>query len=209
MPARYLEIEAERLTRLVIEWLTFESRRAPFTVLGTEIAKNVNVEGLELRLRLDRIDQLIDDTLLVVDYKSGNASPNAWGSDRPEDVQLPLYATFALAPNQQLGGLVFAKVLAGKPSFAGRALDAQATLLTSLSATNALVKAKLTTDLQDTWSNTITRLARDFLHGRADVDPRDFPNTCKNCDLHAVCRIAENQHLIESDEDDEEEADID
>ena len=112
MPARYLELEAERLTRLITEWLTFESSRAPFTVLGTEVTKNITVEGLELRLRLDRIDQLIDNSLLVVDYKSGSVSPSTWDSSRPEDVQLPLYATFALPPDQELGGLVFAKVLA-------------------------------------------------------------------------------------------------
>jgi probable DNA repair protein len=209
MPARYLELEAERLIRLVSEWLNYESGRAPFTVIGTEIASNVTVEGLELRLRLDRIDQLIDDSLLVVDYKSGNITPKVWDSDRPEDVQLPLYATFALDPNQQLGGLVFAKVLAGNPSFAGRALDPQATLLTSLSATSALVKARLTADLQDSWSETIKRLARDFLQGRAGVDPRDYPKTCQNCSLHAVCRIHENQLVFDSDEDDEEADDND
>jgi probable DNA repair protein len=206
MPDRYLELEAERLTRLITEWLTYESARAPFTVLGTEIAKDVTIEGLALHLRLDRIDKLIDDTLLVVDYKSGNVSPKVWDSGRPEDVQLPLYATFALDPNQELGGLVFANVLARKPAFAGRALDAQATLLTSLSATSALVKTRLTTDLQDTWSGTIKRLAREFLRGRAEVDPRDYPKTCKNCDLQAVCRIHENQLVIEDDQDDDEEA---
>jgi ATP-dependent helicase/DNAse subunit B len=205
MPARYLELESERLTRLVTEWLAYESLRAPFTVLGTEIGKNVSVEGLELRFRLDRVDRLIDDTLLIVDYKSGNVTPKAWDSFRPEDVQLPLYGTFALDPNEELGGLVFARVLAGKPAFAGRALDAQATLLTSLARTSDLVKVKLTADLQETWSKTIKQLARDFLQGRADVGPRDYPKTCKNCDLHAVCRIHENR--VELDEDGENDND--
>jgi probable DNA repair protein len=209
MPARYLELEALRLTSLIIEWLTYESRRAPFTVIGTEVTKNVTVDGLKLRLRLDRIDQLIDNSLLIVDYKSGNVSPNTWDSARPEDIQLPLYATYALDPDQELGGLVFAKVLAGKPAFAGRALDAQATLMTSLSATSALVKSRLTPELKDIWSENIERLARDFLHGRADVDPRDYPKTCQNCDLHAVCRIHENLLALDDDEEDNDEADND
>jgi probable DNA repair protein len=200
MPARYLELEAERLTHLITEWLTYESLRAPFTVVGTEVDKTVSVEGLELRLRLDRIDRLIDDTLLIVDYKSGNVTPKSWDTDRPEDVQLPLYGTFALGPNEELGGLVFARVLAGRPAFAGRAFDAQATLLGSLSASSALVKSRLTTDLKDTWSKTIKHLARDFLQGRADVDPRDYPKTCKTCDLQAVCRVHENQVELDDDE---------
>ncbi len=36
-------------------------------------------------------------------------------------------------------------------------------------------------------------MALDFLAGRADVDPRDYPKTCERCGLQALCRIQENQ----------------
>jgi probable DNA repair protein len=203
MPARYLELEAERLARLVTEWLTYESLRAPFTVLGTEIGKDVSVEGLELRLRIDRIDQLIDSSLLVIDYKSGDVSPKTWKSAHPEDIQLPLYATLALDSNEELGGLVFAKIRSDKREFAGCVLDAKATLLPRVRGNTNLVKCPLTPEQQSDWRQIIEQLARDFISGRAAVDPRDYPETCKNCGLQTVCRILENRQPVDEDADTE------
>ena len=96
MPPRYLEIEGLRLALLITEWLRFEQTRQPFAVLETEKKTNVSVAGLPLHLRLDRVDRLNDSSLLVIDYKTGDAKAKSWDLPRPEDVQLPLYACFAL-----------------------------------------------------------------------------------------------------------------
>ena len=127
MPARYLELEHERLTRLVTEWLEYERSRAPFAVEATEVDAMPAIAGVTLKLRLDRVDRLSDGSLLVIDYKSGNVSPRAWELPRPDDVQLPLYAEFALPPERELGGLVFAKVRPGDMCFTGKAANAAAT----------------------------------------------------------------------------------
>ena len=71
-------------------------------------------------------------SLLVIDYKSGMVSPKSWQLPRPDDVQLPLYAGFALGDEEILGGLVFAKVRSGDQSFAGHVGDARATLVPGL-----------------------------------------------------------------------------
>ncbi len=97
MPPRYLELEGARLTVLITEWLRFEQARQPFTVLETEKKTNVSIAGLPLHLRLDRVDRLNDGSLLVIDYKTGDAKAKSWDLPRPDDVQLPLYAGFALA----------------------------------------------------------------------------------------------------------------
>jgi len=55
-------------------------------------------------VRLDRIDRLNDDSLLVIDYKSGTVSPSSWDLPRPDDVQLPLYAGFALDDGPENAG---------------------------------------------------------------------------------------------------------
>jgi hypothetical protein len=55
-------------------------------------------------LRLDRIDRLNDGSLLVIDYKTGDVSPKSWDLPRPDDVQLPLYAGFALDPRKRSPG---------------------------------------------------------------------------------------------------------
>ena len=201
MPRRYLELEAQRLTELVTKWLEYESTRWPFEVLDTEAGSVVNLAGLALKLRLDRIDRLNDGTVLVVDYKTGDVSPSAWNLPRPEDVQLPLYAGFALDPETEpLGGLVFAKVRAGKPSFAGRLGDAKASLLPSLGGGSALVKKGLTAEMLLAWRDYIQQLAYDFVAGVAQVDPRDYPETCEHCGLQTLCRIQEHQALIDDEE---------
>ena len=196
MPQRYLDLEEARLLNLVTEWLDFERTRVPFTVLETEQRTSVSVAGLPLRVRLDRTDRLIDNSLLVIDYKSSNPTPNSWDLPRPDDVQLPLYSNFALGgdPNN-IGGLVFAKVRAGEPEFAGKVRDAKANLRSKISGNSNLVRKPLTSEQLFTWKQSIEGLALAFLTGRAVVDPRAYPDTCENCRLQALCRISENPPL--------------
>jgi ATP-dependent helicase/DNAse subunit B len=203
MPRRYLELEEQRLTRLVIEWLDYEAARQPFTVAETEAKRTVHLAGFAFDLRLDRIDSLNDSSLLVIDYKSGDVSPNSWELPRPDDVQLPLYGGFALDPNEELGGLVFAKVRPGKPEFAGRVRDARATLIANLSRNTNLVRKPLSEMQLHDWKRYIEQLAKDFLAGRAEVDPRDYPDTCERCGLQTLCRIQENQARLDSGDDSE------
>ena len=208
MPPRYLELEATRLAILVTEWLRYESARIPFTVAGTEVDARPAIAGLALKVRLDRIDRLNDDSLLVIDYKSGMVSPSSWDLPRPDDVQLPLYAGFALEDGpESAGGLVFAQIRAGKSKeFLGRVKNARATLMSGLSAGKAIVKKPLTDDEMRAWRAYIEELARNFVAGRAEVDPREYPKTCERCGLRALCRIQENPPQVEDENGDAEAA---
>jgi probable DNA repair protein len=193
MPPRYLALEESRLINLVAEWLHYESARVPFSVLETEQKADASVAGLPLHLRLDRIDELNDGTLLVIDYKSGSVSPSDWDLPRPDDVQLPLYANFALhCDPSAIGGLVFAKVRRGETAFAGLVRDAKATLRSDLRGNTNLVKKPLDSEQLSAWRASIEQLALDFLSGRAVVDPREYPGTCEYCGLQALCRVQEN-----------------
>ncbi len=192
MPPRYLELEGDRLITLIVEWLRYERSRVPFAVEQTETIANPTIAGLALRLRFDRIDRLNDGSLLVVDYKTGDDKPSKWNLPRPEDVQLPLYAEFAVdSAMGQVGGLVFAKLRAGECEFQGKVRLAKATLKGDLRGNTNLVKKPLTLEDLKAWRQEIVRLAEDFLAGRADVNPRKYPETCERCELHALCRIQE------------------
>lgn len=203
MPQPYLDLEGARLIRLVTEWLRYEATRIPFEVAATEAEERISIAGLDLQLRLDRIDRLADESLLVIDYKTGDVSPKLWELPRPDDVQLPIYAGFALdRMTEQLGGLVFAKVRTGDSAgFAGRVRTAVSTLKSDLHRSTGLVQNPLTSDDLAAWRAYIDRMARDFLAGRADVNPRDYPKTCERCGLQAICRVEENR--LEADAGDE------
>ena len=202
LPQRYLEMEERRLNYLLREWLDYELTRVDFTVLETEAERTVKFDGLSFDLRLDRIDQLSDGTLLVIDYKTGPVTPKSWELPRPEDVQLPLYASFAIGSEEKLGGLTFAKVRRGDDlGFAGHINDARATLISSLRGTSGLVKNKLDEQKVSDWKREIESLVRSFLSGRADVDPREYPETCTRCGLHSLCRIQEHRVAFAADDD--------
>jgi len=165
---------------------------------------------LTFELRLDRIDRLLDHTLLVIDYKTGEVSPKSWDLPRPDDVQLPLYAGFALnTETEPLGGLVFAKVRAGDLCFAGRVGQAASTLLPSLKGANPLVRNPLGAEQVIDWKQCIEQLARDFMAGRAEVDPRENPKTCVRCGLQTLCRIHENAPQADGEDDPDSEAGAD
>jgi ATP-dependent helicase/nuclease subunit B len=206
MPPAYLALEETRLITLLADWLRFEAARVPFSVAETEFETDANIAGLDLRLRLDRIDRLIDGSPLVIDYKTGDVTPKSWDLPRPDDVQMPLYAGFALRPSSGLPGMVFAKVRAGQNSFAGRIADAAATLRADLSPQSDLVRRPLTQIDLDRWREAVEDLARDFLQGRAEADPREFPKTCERCGLQTLCRVHESRTEDEPEDGDNGEA---
>jgi ATP-dependent helicase/nuclease subunit B len=202
MPQRYFELEQKRLTRLVSEWLEYELVRRPFAVENTEVDGEASIAGLMLSLRMDRVDRLSDGSLLVIDYKTGTVAPKSWELPRPDDVQLPLYAGFALDADEDLGGLVFAKLRAGEGEFAGRVRDASGTLLDGLGRRNALVRNPLDDEQLHAWREYIEKLARDFVAGRAEADPREYPETCERCGFATLCRIRDSRAWQGADDDD-------
>ncbi|HEX8925625.1 MAG TPA: PD-(D/E)XK nuclease family protein, partial [Terriglobales bacterium] len=146
--------------------------------------------------------------------KTGTVDPKAWDLPRPDDVQLPLYKLFGLAPLQPSlfesyggpasGGLVFARVRTGDTCFAGRVADAKGTINPELRGNSSLVKRRLTSAEESAWKEYIEGLAEDFLHGRAEVDPRDYPKTCERCGLQPVCRIQEPENRQRFEQQDEQ-----
>jgi ATP-dependent helicase/nuclease subunit B len=213
MPPLYLELEQTRLIRLISEWLEFEKTRVPFTVEETETNRAITIAGLTINLRLDRVDRLHDGSPLVIDYKTGSVDPKSWDLPRPDDVQLPLYKLYGLDPVQPSlfdtltsgpahGGLVFARVRTGDTCFAGRVAYPQTTIDSGLTGTSPLVKRRLTAAQESEWKDYLERLTEQFIQGRAEVDPRDYPRTCDYCGLQSVCRIQEpeNQENFEVEE---------
>jgi probable DNA repair protein len=191
LPATYLVLEQQRLVRLVTEWLLYEDTRSPFTVTKTEEKSEVTIEGLTFRLRLDRQDELQDGGTLVIDYKTGTAGPERWQLPRPEDLQLPLYAGFAV---EQASGLAFATVRTCEHEFKGRVRNADL-LLPGLNGNSSIVKHPLNDEMLANWRGVIEQLVRDFIAGKADVNPLDHPTTCEQCGLHSVCRIEDIRSL--------------
>ena len=184
LEGRFAEIERERLARLAREWLDVEMDRAPFEVAFLEQERELNVAGLEMRSRIDRMDKLVsgagDGGHVLIDYKTGMPNPRHWQGPRPDDPQLPLYA---VAAPEELAAVVFARLKAGEMRFMGWSV-----------AERLLPKIEIYRDWQDLiaeWRTDAEMLGKAFVEGDAHVDPKDEMKTCRRCDLHTLCRVYE------------------
>ena len=129
---RLIALERERLLVLVVEWLALEAQRgAAFRVVAQEQEAQVDIEGIAVRLRVDRIDELDDGRRVIIDYKSGGqVSPASWAAERIDEPQLPIYAAFLPAPAYEgvtvaegIAAVVFARVRLDECAFVGIATD--------------------------------------------------------------------------------------
>ncbi len=188
--ARFTAIEAGRLRSMARDWLVLERDRPPFTVQGLEQKHTVSLEGLQVNLRTDRIDVLADGRLVILDYKTGKVNIKDWEGERPDNPQLPLYAVSRESdPSTTLragvAAIAFACLKQGEYRFAGLAADDG--LLPGVTTDPA---TPFWGDKLQEWKTVLKRLAREFLDGRAAVDPKNS-QTCRYCDLHTFCRIYE------------------
>ena len=80
-----LKLTVKRLEARVLDLIARDLEREPFTVVQTEAECSVDVGGVQVRVKLDRVDRLADGSHAVIDYKTGaNARPAAWMGERPE-----------------------------------------------------------------------------------------------------------------------------
>lgn len=190
-PGAYRQRECARLTALAFEWLATEARRPPFVVKSVEEAAEVDIGGLKLALRIDRLDHVPSEPRdrgqtrggdLLIDFKTGPVSINHWRGPRPEDPQLPLYAVSAKAP---VHGVAFARVRPQECRLSGVADPAA---VAGRFAPVDDFDAASFEDLVEQWRETLAGLAEGFQAGDAAVDPLK-PAICRRCHLHALCRV--------------------
>ena len=189
LPPLVLALEAGRLSRLAREWLErIERSRLPFAVLESELELVLSLGGLDVRLRLDRVDRLADGGITVIDYKTGRAVPPAkWFDPRPQAPQLALYALAwrARFPSQPVRAVAYAQVKRGELKLLGLAADKTLGLGVPPPSSVGLADWGV---VESQWQESLTSLAAEISRGHAAVAPRDA-ETCRRCGLHAFCRI--------------------
>jgi len=198
LSGRFAGIERRRLARLAREWLEQEKQRGGFTVLATEDKRRIEIGGLTLNARLDRIDETDDGRRIVIDYKTGKASPGTMLGERPDEPQLPLYV---IGTEPDAAAVAFALVKAGEMSFSALARDEDL-----LPDTKAFSESRYRDrhgswqEVVAAWRADLARISAGFVAGDAAVDPKQYPNTCRYCDVKPFCRIYERlENAIEED----------
>ncbi len=192
----YLRAQRLRLTTLLHDWIQMELRRPEFTVVAQEEArKNIALGPLRLSLRMDRID-LVDGQQVVLDYKTGSANTSGWLGDRPDQPQVPLYAILASKGGDQSNGTAlplaavgFGQVRAGKDM----SLRGFAAAPGILHAHGSVRPASMDAESFDAqivrWHEILERLAIEFAEGDLRVRPKQYPATCVRCGQRLLCRL--------------------
>lgn len=191
---RFRQIESSRLKQLTQQWLLIEKERADFTVVDFEKEVWHEVNGINVHLWIDRIDELADGRKVVIDYKTGTVSPSQWFGERPEEPQLPLYSMVESEDkDMEVSAVLYGQLKAADMKFSG--VVAEEGLIPNLPPVrNPQLRevTELWPQVLDDWQQTIKQLAGDFRSGKADVDPKK-QTTCETsyCELSGLCRIDE------------------
>lgn len=188
---RLKDLEHKRTAILIRAWMELEKQRPPFRVAQQEALQKVEVGGIPLRVRYDRIDELIASDsdsggLVVLDYKSGQSDIKAWAGERPDEPQVPLYS---ILQGERLKAAVLAQLHVKE--VAAKGIGEAADLFASLITPDNFADKSLPDwpAVLDFWRSTLESLAQDFIRGDARVDPKHPLTTCRYCELHSLCRI--------------------
>lgn len=202
---RLRSLERERLQRLIDGWLKVELERTHgFTVIANEREVNVDIKGIRFRMFVDRIDQLEDGSLLVIDYKTGaSIDTDNWASDRLTEPQLPIYASIQPPSEGPVEGVIFAKVLMKDPTWAG--LACQDKLLTKVMGLESKSGRKLFPQerfpdwgsVLRHWKQCVEGVAQEIRSGEAGVR---FNNEAdlRYCDVKPLLRLDERQAQLQT-----------
>jgi RecB family exonuclease len=187
--ARAIALERDWQCRAISALLALERERSSFAVVETEREMTGRIGGLELHLRVDRIDNA-GGSLVVIDYKSGRTRGAPWRGARMDAPQLPLYAV--LHPGRP-AAIALAEAGSAGARFVGVGADSM-----GIAGVEAATRFALTEDrergfdwpvITERWWAWLDALARDHAAGRAVVDPKLAAETCRSCHLAALCRV--------------------
>jgi RecB family exonuclease len=105
--ARLLDLEKERVKGLLHGVVEQEADREPFEIAAVELALDTGIAGLELSLRIDRVDRDSEGKNIVIDYKTGSPKRLLSREKEPKDMQLVVYA---MALTGRIGGIALLNV---------------------------------------------------------------------------------------------------
>lgn len=195
--AAVLELESERLIRLVGDWLAYEKARGvSFRIVDCEVGKKVQICGIEVTLKIDRVHRLEAGGLEFIDYKTGQMPKiKSWGEDRITEPQLPIYATFYADPDEQVAGIHFGMVKTAEHGFSGISVE-------NFEAEQGKRKPAFANDfsgwqlLLEHWKTAIEAIATELREGEAAVRFRD-ENELTYCEVIPLLRLPERKLQFE------------
>jgi ATP-dependent helicase/nuclease subunit B len=192
----FMELEQARLKSVIMKWLEKEQQRRDFEVLSLEETREVTINGIRIKTRMDRLDLLENGQVIIIDYKTGSGIDNVkniWMGERILEPQLPVYS---LATREKTAGVVLAQVNPGAFRFHGIISGDEISHRENRLKTPqdlGMPDIRDMSDLLDHWASNLETISLEIKEGLAVADPlpQQGKKTCRYCDLSALCRIRE------------------
>ncbi len=199
----------EKVSADLLDWLQIhEAARQPFAVYALEEKREIEIAGVRIKTRADRIDRLLPDVgLVVIDYKTGAVDRwRSWRESRISEPQVPLYGVGLVAAGERVSGAALAGLRRNKGVLDGfRGVtegDAVLPQVLSLAADHAarapVFSAALHPDWQAllaAWQEALASLAREIREGEASLRVRRLSDL-EYCPVKPVLRLAELQEFL-------------
>lgn len=200
----FIALERGRLTKLTQAWLREVEMQRPmdFAVTAREQEERVLIEGISIRLVVDRIDTLEDGGLLLLDYKTGRHNDyRNWAEPRITEPQLPIYAAFVLR-DSEVAAVCYAQVRIGENAFSGIAQQADrvpgALVLDDAKARKIFPETDFPDwqSLLNHWKTSIDAIVRELKAGEAAIRFTDEKKLAY-CEVLPLLRLPERQLQFE------------
>jgi len=200
LPIQVLDIERQRLVKIVQLWLNLELGRSDFRVKACEQKHTLVIEGLTLNFSIDRIDTLADGGLVVIDYKTSSmVATKSWADDRIAEPQLPIYASLALN-NEHVVAVCFGKVRSDDTKFVGLSFEdgvlPEVKAFDSLPANSAFARFNNWDGLLKHWQVSLKIIAQEIKSGEASVTFNKISDL-NYCEVKPLLRLPERRMQFE------------
>ncbi len=185
---RFAQNEQERLIELTFHALKLDQQRAvPFTIEAMEEKQLAELSSLAITLKMDRIDQVEingEKKRVLIDYKTGSVSATKWQGERPEELQLPLYATQLEA----VTAVLYEEIRSDSLAYKGETEFEE--ILDGIPKNIAKIKPNENWEQQlSDWQTAIQKLAAEFKAGEAQIAPLKGKQNCQYCGLEMICQV--------------------
>lgn len=191
----FFAIEVQRLQALILESLELDKSREPFAVIGTEVPREIELSGLKFSIVIDRIDQLSDGRLLIIDYKTGQPVLSSLFRDPIAEPQLLLYAISESSHQHNVAGVMFMQAHLKTCKYIG--ITEEANMLEGVIALRDYKNNPYPDEFSEaiqTWKQMLEQIAEDFKQGKAELTEYsgDF------VDYHSVSRWSQRDVDLKS-----------
>jgi len=215
---RLMHLERGWLYRALMALIEAELMRSPFRVIARETPLALRIAGHPLHVRPDRIDQFeaaseaaseaanIDlkgqPRTMVLDYKTGKGVPSRWFGQRPDSLQLAIYAGYAEPTPCAIAVVQLALSVDAGKKFQGFADEPDHWLQVRALGTGKTHSGQPATwdQLLSEWRAVSERLVLEYVRADSSVNP--MPGACDHCHLSTVCRIDKSALVDEMEEED-------